>query len=82
MKVARDSAAVASEDNSDDFEREESLSHGKYAIKAYDDLLSAAEEKDVRDAVVEALGKDVDAMKHELYMSRKQRVWMGWRGWF
>lgn len=32
--------------------------------------------------VVTLLEEDVESMKEEIFMSNRQRVWMGWRGWF
>lgn len=32
--------------------------------------------------VMHLLGDEVHTMKQELFMSNRQRVWIGWRGWF
>lgn len=37
---------------------------------------------EARNDVMHLLGDEVQAMKQDLFMSNRQRVWIGWRGWF
>ncbi len=81
VQDARDATAIAAMVDSDDLERNDSVGKGEVAVKAYARLLEQAGAEH-KAAVEKQLGADVDAMKRELFMSRRQRVWMGWRGWF
>lgn len=35
-----------------------------------------------RNDVMQALGEDVHELRMEIFKSNRQRVWIGWRGWF
>lgn len=81
VQEARDASVLAAAEGSDDVDRDRSVGKGRLALKVYSDLLEIAGEEH-KEKIEAELGDAVDKMKHELYMSRKQRVWMGWRGWF
>lgn len=80
VQNAREAITVANHECSDDDERDRALSLGRFAIRSYNNLLEEASNES--GAIAKLLESDVEAMKAELYKSRWQRMWIGWRGWF
>lgn len=82
IKEARQAVEVASKNNSNDDERNFSVEHSKYALQMYDSLLRSIKDASERENVQETIGKDVAALKNELFLSRKPRIWMAIDNWF
>lgn len=82
---AREAISVAKDDDSDDPERDKSVTLSRHAIKLYEERLSVLESADNVDARKEfdtKVGGEVALLKEELFASRKPRVWMVHSGWF
>lgn len=87
IREARQAVKVAAGDDSDDFERDQSVALARNAIRRYDaqhaSLQSLGEDAKASLACLEAeVGEEIHKLKHELFQSRKPRVWMMTQNWF
>jgi hypothetical protein len=83
VRSAREAVKHAASEDSDDLDRDQSVRISRHAFAEYEKLVAAAPAGSVERAEFEASFKpDIDALKEELYMSRKPRIWMAVYGWF
>ena len=113
IRCAREAAAYAALDYSDDVEREDARRKATHALRQYvalvakgnppihldeqgrvklsENAITEGNEEGLKkedeiakpeNDVMKILAEDVEALKHEIFMANKQRVWMAWRGWF
>lgn len=82
VQEARRAVEEAAKEGSDDADRDFSVESSTRALRLYDSLLRLTPNEDDRAQLQDSIGRDVDALKQELFMSRKQRVWMAVDGWF
>jgi hypothetical protein len=82
LEMAQHAVVIAAEVNADDIERNQSVALSKRAFFEYDGLLKQTERAPAERTRLETkFGSDIEALKHDLFMSRKQRVWMAVHGW-
>jgi hypothetical protein len=83
VRSAREAVKHAAGEDSDDLDRDQSVQISRHAFAEYEKLVAATPADSVERAEIEAVLKaDIDALKEELYMSRKPRIWMAVHGWF
>lgn len=87
VSEARSAVSVASSEDSDDVERNQSVALARNAIRRFDakraSLSAKGESGGAELERFEAeVGEDVKKLKNELFLSRKPRVWMAYRDWF
>lgn len=74
VRVAREAAKVAGADESDEEEREQAVALARVAIRDFENLEEGKGKTELQE--------QVKLLKEEVFASRRQRVWMGWHGWF
>lgn len=96
MHDARKAIAIAAEDSSDDEERRDAMRKVKQVLQKYSQLAAQGDPpvqltdygKPVENVefsennVTRLFRSDIEAMKQEIFDSNRQRVWIGWWGWF
>lgn len=94
---ARQAISISTIDNSDDNERQIAIDKVKYAINHYVQLVSRGDppiqlkpnaqpksesQSPIENDITKLLGEQVSHMKQEIFKSNRQRVWIGWYGFF
>ena len=80
VEDARGAAEIAAREDSTDSERDGAVNRARYALRLYKSFLEHVGEEQAKVKLL--LDKDVESLKEEIYKARKQRVWIGWTGWF
>lgn len=97
IQDARQAISISTVDNSDDIDRQVAIGKVKHAVNHYVQLVSRgnpsvqlklnAETKSesqspIENEITKLLGEQVSQMKQEIFNANRQRVWIGWYGFF